>query len=119
MNILEKDEYTSNKIYCLRGEDVMQEEYIKEKELIERTEEELDIELIKSIIKTKQDLKNSNRNYEFAEGELIDYYLYQIKANQSKLNYLLRKAKTNGIMIDMIKEIEIRKEQYDEDIQVG
>ena len=30
----------------------MHEEYIKEKEIFERTEEELDIELIKSIIKT-------------------------------------------------------------------
>lgn len=97
----------------------MHEEYIKEKEILERTEEELDIELIKSIIKTKQDLIDSNKNYEFAEGELIDYYLYQIKANQSKLNYLLKKAKNKGLIIDMIREIEIRKQQYNEDIQVG
>lgn len=97
----------------------MNEEYIKETGIIERTEEELNIELIKSIIKTKQDLQDSNKNYEFAEGELIDYYLYQIKANQSKLNYLLKKAKKNGIIIDMIKEIEIRKQQYNIDIQAG
>lgn len=97
----------------------MHEEYIKEKNIMERTEEELDIELIKSIIKTKQDLKDSNKNYEFAEGELIDYYLYQIKANQSKLNYLLKKAKKNGLIIDMIKEIELRKEQYNADIEAG
>lgn len=97
----------------------MHEEYIKEIEIFERTEEELDIELIKSIIKTKQDLLDSNRNYEFAEGELIDYYLYQIKANQSKLNYLLKKAKNKGLVIDMIKEIELRREQHNEDIQAG
>lgn len=97
----------------------MHEEYIKEKEIIEKTEEEIDIELIKSIIKTKQDLLDSNRNYEFAEGELIDYYLYQIKANQSKLNYLLKKAKNKGLVIDMIKEIELRRQQHNEDIQVG
>lgn len=97
----------------------MHEEYIKEKEIIEKTEEEIDIELIKSIIKTKQDLLDSNRNYEFAEGELIDYYLYQIKANQSKLNYLLKKAKNKGLVIDMIKEIELRRQQHIEDIQVG
>lgn len=95
----------------------MHEEYIKDIELVERTKEELDVELIKSIIKTKRDLANSNKNYEFAEGELIDYYLYEIKANQSKLNYLLKKAKNNGLMIDMIKEIEIRKEQYEEQIE--
>lgn len=97
----------------------MNEEYVKEANIIERTQEELDIELIKSIIKTKQDLKDSNKNYEFAEGELIDYYLYEIKANQSKLNYLLKKAKKNGLIIDMIKEIEIRKKQYNADIEAG
>ncbi len=93
----------------------MYEEYVKDLKLIEKTEEELNIELIKSIIKTKIDLENANKNYEFAEGELIDYYLYQIKANQSKLNYLLKKAKKNGIIIDMIKQIEIRKNKYLED----
>ena len=93
----------------------MHEEFVKELKLIEKSEEDLNVELIKSIIKTKIDLKNANKNYEFAEGELINYYLYQIKANQSKLNYLLKKAKKNGIIIDMIKEIEIRKEKYLED----
>lgn len=94
----------------------MYEEYIKDIKLIEKTEEELNVELIKSIIKTKIDLDNANKNYEFAEGELIDYYLYQIKANQSKLNYLLRKAKKNGVIIDMIKRIEIRKNEFLENI---
>ena len=84
----------------------MHEEYIKELNLIEKTEEELNIELVKSIIKTKNDLANSNKNYEFAEGELIDYYLYEIKANQAKLNYLLKKAKQNGIILDRINEAE-------------
>jgi len=90
----------------------MYEEFVKESKLEERTEEELNIELIKSIIKAKVDLENANKNYEFAEGELIDYYLYQIKANQSKLNYLLKKAKKNKVIIDMIKQIEIRKDRY-------
>lgn len=97
----------------------MYEEYVKDIKLIEKTEEELNIELIKSIIKTKIDLDNSNKNYEFAEGELIDYYLYQIKANQSKLNYLLKKAKKNGVIIDMIKQIEIRENKFLEDINAG
>ena len=94
----------------------MYEDFVREIDLIEKSEEELNIELIKSIIKTKTDLENANKNYEFAEGELIDYYLYQIKANQSKLNYLLKKAKNDGIIIDMIKQIEIRKNKYLEDI---
>ena len=88
----------------------MREEYVKDSQkIIEKTQQEVNLELIKSIIKTKKDLENSNINYEFAEGELIDYYLYQIKANQAKLNFLLKKAKQNGIMLDMINEIGIRK----------
>ena len=50
------------------------------------------------------------------QKEILDYFLYQIKANQSKLNYLLNKAKKNGIIIDMVKQIEIRKQKYLEDI---
>ncbi len=96
----------------------MYEEYVKELKLIERTEDELNVELIKSIIKAKTDLENANKNYEFAEGELIDYYLYQIKANQSKLNYLLKKAKKNGVVIDRIKQIEIQKQKDFEDRNV-
>lgn len=92
----------------------MHEEFVKELKLIEKSQEELNVELIKSIIKTKTDLENSNKNYEFAEGELIDYYLYQIKANQSKLNYLLKKAKKDGIIMDFIKQIEISKFNYTE-----
>ena len=65
----------------------------------------------------KEELKTANKNFEFAEDELIDYYTYQIKANQSKLDYLIRIAKTRGIVVDMIKQIEIKL--YGEEIEVG
>lgn len=94
---------------------MIHEEYIKESKIIERTKGELDVELIKSIIKAKKELESANKNYEYADGELIDYYLYQIKANQSKLNYLLKKAKRNGLILDRIDEMAIR---YVEDIKV-
>lgn len=87
----------------------MYEEYEKEFKLNEKTEKELNLELVKSIIKTKQELENANRNFEFADGELVDYFLYQIKANQAKLNYLLKKAKKSKIVLDRVNEIEIRK----------
>lgn len=86
----------------------MYEEYEKEFKLNEKTEKELNLELVKSIIKTKQDLENANRNFEFADGELVDYFLYQIKANQAKLNYLLKKAKKEKIVLDRVNEIGIR-----------
>lgn len=88
----------------------MYEDYEKEFKLVEKSEKELKLELVKSIIRTKQDLENANRNFEFAEGELVDYFLYQIKANQAKLNYLLKKAKNNKIVSDRVNEIEIKKQ---------
>ena len=62
----------------------------------------------------KEALKNDNRNFEFAEMELVDYYIYQIKANQAKLDYLLKLAKASGITIDRINQI--KYENYDEEI---
>ena len=81
---------------------LMQEEYRREEKIIEKTEMEKEMELIKSIIKTREELKSNNKNFEFAKEELIDYYTYQIKANQAKLDYLIKLAKARGIEVDMI-----------------
>lgn len=82
----------------------MSEEYIKEERITEKTEEEKDLDLIVSVLKTKKDLNLAHKNYEYAEEGLIDYYSYQIKANQTKLDYLMRKARKKGIALDMINE---------------
>ena len=84
-------------------------EYIKEKLIIDKTEEEKKLELIISIIKTKRELDSNNKNFEYAEEGLIDYYSYQIKADQAKLDYLVKKAKEKGIILDMINEIYLNK----------
>lgn len=86
----------------------MEEGYKKEQKIREKTEKEMQIELIKSIIEAKKQLNLANRNFEYAEGELIDYYSYQIKATRSKLDYLVKKAKTKQMEIDMIGELKIR-----------
>ncbi len=70
--------------------------------------ENIDFELIKSVIKTKRDLENANKNFEMAEEELIDYYSYQIKANKAKLSYLIKEAKNRGFELDMINELKIK-----------
>ncbi len=80
----------------------MQGEYKREEKIIEKTEIEKEIELIRSIIKTREELKSDNKNFEFAKDELVDYYTYQIKANQAKLDYLIKLAKLKGIEVDMI-----------------
>ena len=83
----------------------MQYEYLREQQINEKTEIDKEIELIRSIIKTREELKIANKNFEYAQGDLVDYYTYQIKANQSKLDYLIRIAKTKGIQVDMVNDI--------------
>lgn len=83
----------------------MQEEYLLEKMLKGKTEEEKRIELIRAIMDTKEKIKIARCNFEYAEDDLIDYYTYQIKANQAKLSYLIKVAKSKGIEVDMINDI--------------
>lgn len=92
----------------------MQEQFWeKEKVILEKTEVKREIELINSIIKTKEELKIANLNFEFAEEDLIDYYVYQIKANQAKLDYLIKLAKTKGIVVDRAKELKYRYSYFE------
>ena len=103
-----------NKNYQKKEKDRMIEEYIKEEKIIEKTEIEKEIEIVKSIIKTREELKSANKNFEYAEDDLVDYYTYQIKANQAKLNYLIKLAKTKGIVVDMINDIKLKLLEEDE-----
>ncbi len=84
------------------------EEYIKDTKIIEKTELEQEREIIMSIVKAKKELENLNKNFEYAEDELIDYYTYQIKANQSKIDYLVKKAKNKRITLNMLQAIEAK-----------
>lgn len=84
------------------------EEYARESKIIEKSEEEKETELILSIIKTKKELDEACKNFEYAEEDLIDYYTYQIKANRSKFDYLVKQAKSQGLALDVIKQIEIK-----------
>lgn len=86
----------------------MSEEYIREENVIDKTDDEKNLELIVSVLKTKKDLNLAHKNFEFAEEGLIDYYSYQIKANQTKLDYLMKKARKKGIALDMINEMYIK-----------
>ena len=84
---------------------LLEEQYKKEEMIIDKSELEKETELIKNIIKTREELKNNNNNFEYADLDLIDYYIYQIKANQSKLDYLIKLAKARGIKIDTINQL--------------
>lgn len=49
-------------------------------------------------------------------SELVDYYVYQIKANQAKLDYLIKLAKMNGLEVDMINDIKYRSWSFEEEV---
>ena len=86
----------------------MQEEYLIEKMIKGKTEKEMEIELVQTIIETKEMLKIARCNFEYAEDDLIDYYTYQIKAHQSKLDYLIKIAKNKGFVLDKVTELKAR-----------
>ena len=86
----------------------MQEEYLIEKMLKGKTDKEREIELMQTIIETKEKLKIARSNFEYAEDDLIDYYTYQIKAHQSKLDYLIKVAKQKGIVLNRVNELKTR-----------
>lgn len=89
----------------------MEEQYIKETTIIESSELEKEEELIRNIVRAKRDLETARRNFEYAKSnDLVDYYIYQIKANQTKIDYLIKLAKTKGIFVNIINEVEIRLE---------
>jgi len=84
------------------------EEYTRETKIIEKTEEEKGIDLMLSIMRAKKELDEACKNFEYAEDDLIDYYTYQIKATRAKFDYLVKRAKEQGLALDMIKQIEIK-----------
>jgi len=86
----------------------MQEEYLLEKMIKGKTDKEKEIELMQTIIETKELLKLAISNFEYAEDDLIDYYTYQIKAHQAKLDYLIKIAKRKGIVLSRVNELKVR-----------
>lgn len=92
----------------------MYNEYMREQKIEEQTDEEKNEELIKNVIKAKKDLNNANINYEYAESDLIDYYTYEIKALKAKVDYLTKKIKKRGIILDIGERAKIANSESDE-----
>ena len=67
--------------------------FVKESKIEDLSNLEKKNELKDSIRKSKIILMNMHNNLKYAEGELIDYYIYQIKAEEAKYDYLIKKAK--------------------------
>ena len=94
----------------------MGEEYIRERKIKDKTDKERREELVRSILNAKEELNQINKNFDYADSDMIDYYTYEIKANQSKLDYLVRFAKSKGISIDRTEEIKIRLYMQDDEV---
>ena len=86
----------------------MREEYINERKIREKTDKDRREELVKSILKAEEEMNQLNKNFEFIDSDMIDYYTYQLKANRSKLDYLIRFAKNKGISLDRIETIKMK-----------
>ena len=68
-------------------------------------QEDKNRDLIVNILKTKMELNLNIKDYEYAEQDQIDYFLYQIKANQARLDYLIKKAKESNIELSNREKI--------------
>lgn len=71
----------------------MHSDFIKETKMPELTEKQNDEELLENIEKSKNYLKVIYNNMKYAENELVDYYAYEVKAEQAKYGYLIKEAK--------------------------
>ena len=80
----------------------MNEFYIKEVPIVDLKKEDYDYSIIQSILEAQKKLDLAHKNFEYARGDLVDYYAYQIKSEQSKINYLLKQAKDKKIVLNSI-----------------
>lgn len=85
-----------------------EEGFKEEEKIVVKTEKQKKEELIKQLLKTTEDLINANKNFEYADEELIDFYVYEIKAFRAKLNYLIKAAKASGIELDILEKYKMR-----------
>lgn len=63
------------------------------KEAQEFNNEMLNNEILEELESSKLRLRALHENMNYAEGNLVDYYTYQIKAEEAKYGYLLKKLK--------------------------
>ncbi|HOQ36781.1 MAG TPA: YaaL family protein [Acetivibrio sp.] len=74
---------------------------LKEKDEIVYTDLNSEKEnLIESINDAKKEWLSARNNFDHAvDSDIIDYYIYKIKAYQIRYEYLLKKAKEKGISV--------------------
>lgn len=66
---------------------MFKEEYVKESKIVDKTEQEHKDDLYSDLENSKRNLNNLYENLNFASGDLVDYYTYQIKAEEAKYRF--------------------------------
>ena len=66
---------------------------IKEMKVLDKNKIKKLRELYENIEQVKSNLDSFHKNINLAENDLIDYYIYRIKAEKAKYDYLIRIAK--------------------------
>jgi len=62
--------------------------------------------LLECIRDAKNEWVNAHINFEHAEAqEMVDYYTYKIKASEARYEYFLKKAKEQGIRVEVSDSI--------------
>ena len=77
----------------------MYSEFVKEVKITDKNDEQKDEELLMTIKEVRDTLLNMHNNLQFANSDLIDYFTYQIKAEEAKYNYLIKQAKKRNLNV--------------------
>lgn len=77
----------------------MYSEFVKEFKITDKNDEQKDEELLMTIKEVRNTLLNMHNNLQFANSDLIDYFTYQIKAEEAKYNYLIKQAKKRNLNV--------------------
>ena len=73
------------------------EDFIRETIITDLNDNQKKNQLIQNILKTQKELNYALANFELADEKLVDFYTYEIKAIQSKLDYLTKIAKEQNL----------------------
>jgi len=69
-------------------------QHFKEKNRIKKLDESRKTEFLHELRLAQSDLETARNNYNFAQDtNLLDYYIYEIKAAETRVNYYLKLAK--------------------------
>lgn len=71
----------------------MREEFVRDPEYDGIIEDKKEMDIYEEIEISKKKLQSYYENMNYVSDNMIDYYVYQIKAEQAKFGYLLKEVK--------------------------